>query len=116
MWRPIMQDLTQKRKKGSRAEFLGDQYKALVATNALGMGIDKGNLRFIIHFDVPGSITAYYQEVGRCGRDGQPAQGVLLFDPSDQRIQEYFIESALPSPEDFDQVLQAVSWQNNRRT
>jgi ATP-dependent DNA helicase RecQ len=89
--------------------FLEDQYKGLVATNALGMGIDKGNLRFIIHFDVPGSITAYYQEVGRCGRDGQPARGFLLFDPVDQRIQEYFIESALPSPEDFDRVLQAVS-------
>jgi ATP-dependent DNA helicase RecQ len=96
-------------KQRLQSGFLRDQYKALVATNALGMGIDKGNLRFIIHFDVPGSITAYYQEVGRCGRDGQPARGFLLFDPSDQRIQEYFIESALPSPEDFDQVLRAVS-------
>lgn len=92
-----------------QAEFLADHYKALVATNALGMGIDKGNLRFIIHFDIPGSITAYYQEVGRCGRDGLPAQGFLLFDPSDQRIQEYFIESALPSPENFTEVLKAVS-------
>ncbi len=96
-------------KKKLQKGFLGDQYKALVATNALGMGIDKGNLRFIVHFDVPGSITAYYQEVGRCGRDGQPAHGFLLFDPSDQRVQEYFIESAFPSPEDFDKVLQAVS-------
>lgn len=96
-------------KKRLQEEFLADQYKALVATNALGMGIDKGNLRFIIHFDVPGSITAYYQEVGRSGRDGLPAQGVLLFDPSDRRIQEYFIESALPSSENFSQVLQAVA-------
>ena len=96
-------------KKRLQSGFLGDQYKALVATNALGMGIDKGNLRFIIHFDVPGSITAYYQEVGRCGRDGLPSRGFLLFDPSDQRIQEYFIESAFPSPEDFDNVIRAVS-------
>ena len=96
-------------KKQLQKEFLADRYKALVATNALGMGIDKGNLRFVIHFDVPGSITAYYQEVGRSGRDGLPAQGFLLFDPDDQRIQEYFIESALPSPDNFTQVLQAVS-------
>lgn len=96
-------------KKRLQRGFLHDEYKALVATNALGMGIDKGNLRFIIHFDVPGSITAYYQEVGRCGRDGLPAEGILLLDPSDQRIQEYFIESAIPSPEDFDQLLKAIS-------
>jgi len=96
-------------KKRLQSEFLSDRYKALVATNALGMGIDKGNLRFIIHFDVPGSITAYYQEVGRSGRDGLPAYGFLLFDPSDQRIQEYFIESAIPAAEDFTQVIQAVA-------
>ncbi|MFC2049549.1 RecQ family ATP-dependent DNA helicase, partial [Chlamydiota bacterium] len=96
-------------KQRLQKEFLADQYKALIATNALGMGIDKGNLRFIIHFDVPGSITAYYQEVGRCGRDGLPAQGFLLFDPSDARVQEYFIESAIPSAENFALVLQTIS-------
>lgn len=96
-------------KKRLQQEFLADKYKVLVSTNALGMGIDKGNLRFIIHFDVPGSITAYYQEVGRCGRDGLPAKGFLLFDPADRRIQEYFIESALPLPEDFDLILEAVA-------
>jgi ATP-dependent DNA helicase RecQ len=89
-------------------EFIADKYKALAATNALGMGIDKGNLRFIIHFDVPGSITAYYQEVGRCGRDGQKAQGILLYDPGDRKIQEYFIESAQPKVEDFHLILDAV--------
>lgn len=96
-------------KKKLQMAFLSDKYKALVATNALGMGIDKGNLRFIIHFDVPGSITAYYQEVGRCGRDGLPAQGFLLFDQADKHIQEYFIESALPLLENFESVLLAIS-------
>lgn len=90
-------------------EFLTDRYKALVATNALGMGIDKGNLRFVIHFDVPGSITAYYQEVGRVGRDGLLAYGYLLFDPADRRIAEYFIESATPTSENFTHVLEAMA-------
>lgn len=89
-------------------EFIEDKYKALAATNALGMGIDKSNLRFIIHFDVPGSITAYYQEVGRCGRDGHLAKGILLFDKADCSIQEYFIQSAVPAPEDFQITLGVI--------
>jgi ATP-dependent DNA helicase RecQ len=87
--------------------FTRGRHKAIAATNALGMGIDKADLRFIVHVDVPGSITAYYQEVGRAGRDGLPAQGVLLFDPADRRIQAHFIRSAQPAPEDFEAV-QAV--------
>ena len=98
----------QSEKRKLQKEFIEDKYKALVATNALGMGIDKGNLRYIIHFDVPGSITAYYQEVGRCGRDGKKAQGILLYDPADKKIHEYFIDSAQPKKEDFDKVLDAV--------
>lgn len=96
-------------KRKLQQEFVQDKYKALAATNALGMGIDKGNLRFIIHFDFPGSITAYYQEVGRCGRDGLPAKGIMLYDPSDKTIHDYFIHSALPTPEDFQQIRVAVS-------
>lgn len=95
-------------KRRLQQEFITDKYKALATTNALGMGIDKGNLRYIIHFDIPGSITAYYQEVGRCGRDGLQARGILIYDPADRRIQEYFIESAQPKPEDFQTVLSAV--------
>jgi ATP-dependent DNA helicase RecQ len=99
-------DVESKRKL--QVEFIQDKYKALAATNALGMGIDKGNLRYIIHFDIPGSITAYYQEVGRCGRDGQLAKGILLYDRADRKIQEYFIESAQPKASDFDLVIDAV--------
>lgn len=98
----------QEEKRVLQQEFIADKYKALAATNALGMGIDKGNLRFIIHFDIPGSITAYYQEVGRCGRDGAKARGILLYDAGDKRIQEYFIESAQPKAEDFKLVLDSV--------
>lgn len=95
-------------KRKLQQEFIADKYKALAATNALGMGIDKGNLRYIIHFDIPGSITAYYQEIGRSGRDGLNSQGILLYDPADRRIQEYFIDSAQPKAEDFESVVHVV--------
>ena len=85
--------------------FLQGEFPAISATNALGMGIDKSDLRYVVHFDVPGSITAYYQEVGRAGRDGAPATGVLLYHEDDKRIQEHFIHAARPSPEDFQTLL-----------
>jgi ATP-dependent DNA helicase RecQ len=94
-------------------DFILDKYAVITATNALGMGIDKSNLRFIIHFDFPGSITAYYQEVGRCGRDGLSAQGILLYDPADSKIQKHFIESAQPSANDFELILNAVAIAKN---
>lgn len=95
-------------KRRLQAGFTSGAVPRLAATNALGMGIDKPDIRFIAHVDVPGSITAYYQEVGRAGRDGQPARGVLLFDPADQEVQRYFIRSAQPSVDDFLAVRRAI--------
>ncbi len=96
-------------KRRLQEAFTEGRHAAIAATNALGMGIDKGDLRYVVHVDMPGSITAYYQEVGRAGRDGQPAQGILLHDPDDRRVQEYFINSAQPLPEDFERVLSAIA-------
>jgi ATP-dependent DNA helicase RecQ len=97
--------LEPEQKQALQHAFVTGQHRAIAATNALGMGIDKPDVRFVIHVDMPGSITAYYQEVGRAGRDGAPATGILLFDPEDRRIHEHFIRSAQPSRGEFDQVL-----------
>lgn len=97
-------------------EFIKSDTLVIAATNALGMGIDKPNLRFVIHFDFPGSLTAYYQEIGRAGRDGLPAQGILLYDPSDEKIHQYFIQASQPSEKDFQKVLQAIKASNEWTT
>ena len=95
-------------KRSLQERFVNGDFHAIAATNALGMGIDKSDLRAVVHVDIPGSITAYYQEVGRAGRDAKPARGLLLYDPADRSIQDYFIHSAQPREQDFTDILHAV--------
>ena len=76
--------------------FISRKRDVAVATNAFGMGIDRSDVRFVIHFDVPGSIEAYYQEAGRAGRDGEPSVCDLLFNYADTRTQEFFIDGNNP--------------------
>lgn len=80
-------------------EFRTARQVVVVATNAFGMGIDRADIRFVAHWDIPGGVEAYYQEIGRAGRDGKPAECVLLFNYFDVKIQEYFIDGANPDVE-----------------
>jgi ATP-dependent DNA helicase RecQ len=91
-------------RKAVQDRFMSGDAGIIVATNAFGMGIDRPDVRFVIHADIPDSLEAYYQEVGRAGRDGEPAHGLLLFNYADKWIPELFIDASHPSPEFLKEV------------
>ena len=78
-------------------QFINGQADVVVATNAFGMGVDRSDVRFVFHWDIPGSMEAYYQEIGRAGRDEAPAWCELLYNFADVRTQEFFLEGGNPS-------------------
>ena len=83
-------------RKAIQDKFMMASESVIVATNAFGMGIDRSQVRFVIHADIPDSVEAYYQEIGRAGRDGDPARCLLLFNYADKWIPEFFIDSSHP--------------------
>ncbi|MEJ2709205.1 MAG: RecQ family ATP-dependent DNA helicase [Anaerolineales bacterium] len=88
--------------------FMAGDLPLVVATNAFGMGIDRPDVRFVLHYSVPGSLEAYYQEAGRAGRDSLPARAILLYAPQDVALQEYFLENSHPTSSELKRVHQFV--------
>lgn len=88
--------MTEEEREETQNRFIRREADVAVATNAFGMGIDRSDVRFVVHFEIPGSVEAYYQEAGRAGRDGEAAHCELLWNYADTRTQEFFIEGANP--------------------
>lgn len=103
--RPYNAEMTNEERIACEEALLSNQVKALSATVALGMGFDKPDLSFVIHFQRPGNVVAYYQQVGRAGRALKASVGILLAGREDDEIQNYFIETAFPPPEVMETIL-----------
>jgi len=95
-------------RKSIEKEWMSNRYKAIISTNALGMGIDKSDIRFIVHTQIPQSPIHYYQEIGRAGRDGKKSEIYLLFNPKDIDLPLSFINNARPSIDKYDRVINAL--------
>lgn len=99
-------------RKALEADLISNTYKCIVSTNALGMGMDKADLRFIIHTQMPMSPIHYYQEIGRAGRDGKASTIILFFNPNrDLKLPQAFINGARPKIEKYNRVINAVKQQ-----
>ena len=107
--------MTDAQRVKAQDEFMSGRTQMIVATNAFGMGIDKPDIRFVVHYQMPGSIEAYYQEIGRAGRDGLPSTCVLLFNYADKNTHDFFIEGSYPDISVVKQVYDTLAATELRR-
>jgi ATP-dependent DNA helicase RecQ len=103
-----VEEFTEDKRTTLENQLLNNEVKALVASVALGMGFDKPDLHFVIHYQMPGSIISYYQQIGRAGRSIDQAHIILMHGPGDDDIQRHFIETAFPRPEQIEATIQAL--------
>ena len=107
--------LTDEERQRNQEDFQYDRARIMVATNAFGMGIDKSNVRYVIHYNMPKSMEAYYQEAGRAGRDGEDAECILLYNGQDIITAKYLINNGEPNPDLTPQQQAAIRSQDMRR-
>jgi ATP-dependent DNA helicase RecQ len=95
-------------RKRTQDHFMAGKVQVIVATNAFGMGIDKPDIRYVVHYNLPGTLEAYYQEAGRAGRDGEPARCILFYQAEDRNTQIFFLNGRYPKQEHFVAVYKAL--------